>query len=97
MSEGTPRITTMIDTMIGKQDHHTSQTKTNPGTGEVTITIHNCLQRRDKLHLSRFSAVNPDQFHLIPQCLTDLEAKIRTKLYPTTRSSQPPLMVISQT
>ena len=50
LSEGTTRITTKISTMITKQDHHTSHTKTNPRTGEVKITIHDCHLRHDKTH-----------------------------------------------
>ena len=65
----------MIDTMNTKQDHHTSQTKTNPGTGEVTTAIHNRLEHRDKLHPPLTSAVTLDQIHFIPQCLADLETK----------------------
>ena len=45
--------------MITKQNHHTSKTKTNPGTGEVTITILDRLQRRDKIHPARITSVNP--------------------------------------
>ena len=87
----------MIDTTITKQDHHTSQTKTNPGTGKLAKALHNCLQRRDKIHASQISAVNPDQSHLFAQCLTDLETKTRTKKYPTTRKFQLPKPVTSQT
>ena len=87
LSEGTTRITTMIDTMITKQDHHTSQTKTNPGSGEVTTAIHNRLEHRDKIHPSLTSAVTPDQIHLIPQCLAYLETKTWTKKYDTIRNS----------
>ena len=50
----------MIEIMNPKQDHHTSQTRTNPGTAELAITIHDRLQRQDKIHPSRISAVNPD-------------------------------------
>ena len=66
--------------MITKQDHHTSQTKTTPETGEVTITIHDRLQRHDKIHLSRIPADNPDLTHLIIQGLIDLEAKIGAEI-----------------
>ena len=87
----------MIDTMITKQDHHTSQTKTNPGVGEVTMTNHYRLQRHDKIHFLPIPADNPDQIHLIIQCLTVLETKTRTRIYLTTRSSRPPMTGISQT
>ena len=97
LSEETTRITTMGDTMITKQDHHTSHRKTNPGNVEVTRTIRDRLQRRDKVHPSRIYAGNPDQLHLIIQCLTVLETKIQTRIYLTTRGSRPPITVISQT
>ena len=42
LSEATTRTTTLRDRMITKQDHHSSQTKTNPRTGEVTITMGAC-------------------------------------------------------
>ena len=77
----------MIDTMITKQDHHTRQTKTSLGFGEVTLTIHDRPQRRDKFNPLRISAVNPDQIHLILQGLPKLEIKTRTKLYHTTRNA----------
>ena len=93
----TTRRTTMIVSKITERYHHTSQTKTNPGIGEVTITIHNCLQCREKINPSRFSAVNSDQFHLIPQCSADLETKTRTKIYPTTGISQFLTTATSQT
>ena len=54
----------MIDTMTTERDHHTSQTKTNQEIGEVTMTIHDRLQRRDKNHPSQISAINPDQIRL---------------------------------
>ena len=74
-----------------------SQAKTNPGTGEVTITIHDRLQRQDKIHPSRISAVNPGQNHLTVQFLTDLGTVSRAKTYQMTRNSQLPMMDISQT
>ena len=52
----------MIDTMTTERDHHTSQTKTNPGIGEVIITIRDRLQCHDKMHPSRILAINPEQF-----------------------------------
>ena len=87
----------MINTTIPKQDHHTSQTMTNLGTGEVTITIHDRLQRRDKFHLSRISETNPDQIHPTLQYLTCLENETRATLYTTTRNSKLPTTVTSQT
>ena len=50
----------MIDTMTTVRDHKISQTKVNLGIGEVTITIHDRLQRHDKIHPSRISVDNPD-------------------------------------
>ena len=97
MNEGISRITKMLDTMIPKQDCHTSQTKTNIGTGELTVTFHDFLQRRDKIHLSLISAINPDQIHLILQCLTGLEIETRATIYLTTKNSQFPTTVTSQT
>ena len=88
LNEGTTRTTTTTDTTTTKQDHHTSQTEVNLGIGAVSVTIHNRLQSQDKTHPSRVPTDNPDQFHLILQCLTDLEAKIRTRIYPTSRSSR---------
>ena len=82
---------------ITEQTHHTSQTKTNPGIGEVTMTIHDRLQRRDKNHPPRISAINPDQIRLILQYSTDLGIEARVTIYLTTRNSQLPTMAISQT
>ena len=62
--EGFTRITTMIDTLIRKEDHHTSQTETNLGDRNVTITIHDRLQPQDKILFSRIPADNPDQTQL---------------------------------
>ena len=87
----------MIVTMTTERDHHTSQSKINPGIGDVTITIHDRLQRHDKIHPSRISVDNPDRIHLIIQCLIVSEAKIRAKTYLTKKSSRPPMMGISQT
>ena len=50
LNEGTTRITTTIDTMTTEQDHHTSQTVVNLGTGAVTKAIHDRIQRPDKTH-----------------------------------------------
>ena len=41
----------MIDKMTIEQDHHTSQTKANPGIGAITITIRDHPQRRDKIRI----------------------------------------------
>ena len=68
LSERTTRITTITDTRITKQDHLTNQTKTNPGIGEVTATIHDRLQPHDKIHLLRVPAGNPNSTRLIVQC-----------------------------
>ena len=61
---GTTRMTIMIDTMTTQRDHHTSQTKTNPGIGEIILTIRDRLRRHDKIHLLRILVDNPDQIHL---------------------------------
>ena len=66
----TTRRTTMINTLTTEQDHNISRTKINLGSGEVTITIPDRLQRHDKIHPSRMFAENPNQIRLIPQCLT---------------------------
>ena len=42
-------------------------------------------------------ADNPDQVHLTLQCLTGLETETRATIYPTTRNSQLPTTVTSQT
>ena len=96
LREGTTRIVTMIVIMIPKLDHCTSQTRTNLEIGEVTMTVHDRLQRRDKNHLSRISADNPDQFRLTLQCLTGLETETRATTYPT-RNAQLPTTVNNQT
>ena len=83
--------------MTTERDHHTSQTKTNLGIREVTITIPDRLQRHDKIHPSRTSVDNLDRIHLIIQCLIFSETKIRAKIYLTKRSSRAPMMGISQT
>ena len=87
----------MIDTMTRERDHHTSQTRTNPGIGEVLISIRNRLQRHDKIHPSRILADNPYQIRLIPQCLTGLEIETRAipyqKKFPTSNDGNQPNMV----
>ena len=83
--------------MTTEQTHHTNQIKTNPGIGEVTITIRDRLQGHDKIHLSRILADNPDLTRLTPQCLIGLGIETRATIYPTTRNSQLPTLVNSQT
>ena len=85
----------MIDTMTTERDHHTSQTKTNPGIGEVILTIRDCLQCQDKIHPPRILAINPDQIRL--QYSTDLGIRTRITIYPTKRNSQLLTTVTSQT
>ena len=46
--------------MTTERDHCTSQTKTNPGNGEVIITFRDRLQCHDKVHPSRIIVMNPD-------------------------------------
>ena len=83
--------------MTAEQDPHTSQTTTNPGIGEVTITIRDRLQCHDKIHPSRILAINPDQIRLILQYSTDLGIRTRITIYPTKRNSQRLTTVTSQT
>ena len=83
--------------MTTERDHHNSQTKTNPGIGEVIITIRDRLQGHDKIHPSRILANNPDQILLIPQYLTDLESETRATIHLTKRNSQLPTMATNQT
>ena len=90
-------MTTIFATMSTERDHRTSQTRTNLEIGEVTMTIHNRLQRRDKNPPSRISAINPDQISLTPLCLTGLGIETRATIYPTTRNSQFPTTVTNQT
>ena len=87
----------MIDTMTTERDHHTSQTKTNPGNGEVIITIRDRLQCHGKIHPSRILAINPDQIRLIIQYSTDLGIRTRVTIYLTKKNSQLLTMVTSQT
>ena len=87
----------MIDTMTIERDHHTGQTKTNPGFGELTITIRDCLRRHDKIHLLRILVDNPGQIHLTLQCLIGLALGTRVTIYPTKRKSQLLTTVTSQT
>ena len=96
-SEKTTRMTTIFGTMSTERDHRTSQTRTNLKIGEVTMTIHNRLQRRDKNRLPWTSAINPDQVRLSFLCLTGLQIKTRATIYPTTRISQLPTTVTNQT
>ena len=82
--------------MTTEQTHHTSQTKTNPGIGEVTKTIHNHLQPHGKIPPSRIFADNSDQIHLIFPCLTGLGIETRKTKYLTTGNSYFPTTVNSQ-
>ena len=67
-SEETTRMTTIFGTMRTERDHRTSQTRTNLEIGELTMTIHDHLQRGHKNHHSRISAINRDQIRLTLQC-----------------------------
>ena len=87
----------MIDTMTTERELSISRIKINLGTGKVTITIPDHLQRHDKNHPSRISAINPDQIRLILQYSTGLRIETRVTIYPTIRNSQLPTMVTSQT
>ena len=87
----------MIDTMTTEREPHTSQATTNPGIGEVTITIRDCLQCHDKIHPSRILAIDPNQIRLILQYSTDLGIRTRITIYPTERNSQLLTTVTSQT
>ena len=95
-NEGTTRAITIIGMTITEQPHHTSRAKTTPGIGEVTMTIHDRLQRRDKIPLLRISATNHDQLRLILQYLTDLGIETRATIYPMKRNSQLLTTVFSQ-
>ena len=88
-------MTTIFGTMSTERDHRTSQTRTNLEIGEVTMPIHDHLQRRDKNR--RISAINPDQIRLTLQSLTGLEIETRATIYPTTRTSQLPTTATNQT
>ena len=96
-NEKTTRITTITGIMNTEQTHHISRTKINLGIGEVTITIPDHLQRHDKIPPSQISADSPDQIRLTLQCLTGLEIETRVTIYLTTRNSQLPTTVTSQT
>ena len=74
--------------MTTERDHHTSQTKTNPGIGEILITFRDRLQCPDKIHPSRIIVINPDQIRPILQYLTDLGIRIRVTIYLTKRNFQ---------
>ena len=82
---------------ITVQTDHTNQNTTNRTIGEVKVTIHDRLQRHDRIHPSRILADNPDQIRLIPQCLTGQGIETRVTIYITTRNSPLPTMAISQT
>ena len=82
--------------MTTERDHKISRTNINLGIGEVTITYAD-RQRHDKIHPSRIFAYNFDQIRLILQCLTSLGIETRVTIYLTTRNSQLPTTVTSQT
>ena len=96
-NEETSWITTVIDIKTTERDHSISQTKTNPRSGEVTITIHDRLQPHDESPHWQSSADNPDQIRLTLQCLTGLESETRATIYNTIRSSQLTKTETSQT
>ena len=83
--------------MTTERDNHISRTKINLGFGEVTITIHDRLQRDNKTQPSRIFVDNPNRTRLTLQCLTGLEIETPATIYPTTKNSQLPTTVISQT
>ena len=83
--------------MTTERDHNISLIKINIGNGEVRKTIHNRLQRHDKIHFLRTLEEKADQIHVTLQCLTDLEIKTRATIYRTTRNFQFPTTVTSQT
>ena len=87
----------MVDTMTIERDHDTSQTKTNPGIGETTITTRDRLQRHDKIHLLQTLVNNPDQPHLTLRCLIGSAIGTRVIIYPTNRKFQLLTTVTSQT
>ena len=82
---------------ITEQPPHSSQTKANPGIGEVTMNNYDRFQCRDKNHPSRISAIKPDQIRLILQYSIDLGIGTRVTIYPTKRNSQLLTTVTSQT
>ena len=97
-NEEATRITTIIGIMTTEQTHHTIQTKTNPGIGDVTKAIHDHLQPHDKIPLSQISADNPDQYRLILQCLTHRKQDPSNNIpydmkFPTFNDSNQPNMV----
>ena len=86
----------MIDTTTRERDHRTSQTKTNPGTGEIVIASRDRLQCPDKIYPSRIIVINPDQTRLILQYSIDLGIRTRVTIYLTKRNSQLLTTVTSQ-
>ena len=83
--------------MTTERDHNVSGIKIKMGIGEVTITIHDHLQRHYKIHPSRIFGDNLDQILLTLQYLTGLEIENRATIYPTTRNSQLSTTETSQT
>ena len=96
-NEEITRIPTKIGIMSTQQTHHNSRTKINLEIGEVTTAILDRLQPHGKIPLSQISADNPDQTRRILQCLTGLEIETPVKIYLTTKNSQHPTIVTSQT
>ena len=74
--------------MTTERDHHTSQTRTNPGIGEIIITIRDRLQCPDNINPSRIIVINPNQTRLIFQYSIDLGIRTRVTIYLTKRNSQ---------
>ena len=68
-------MTTIVGTMSTGLHHRTSQIRTNLEIGEVTMVIHDRLQRQDKNPSSRTFAINPDQTRLISQYSTGLGSR----------------------
>ena len=66
--------------MTTERDHHTSETETNPGIGEIIITFRDRLQCPDKIHPSRIIVINPDQICPLLQYLTDLGIRTRVTI-----------------
>ena len=73
--------------MTTERDDLISQPKTNPGIGEVTITVRDRFQRYDKIQFLRILVGNPAKIHLTLQCLTGLGSGTRVRIYPTKRNS----------
>ena len=83
--------------MTTERERNISRIKINLGTRKVTIKIPDHLQRHDKIHLSHISAEKLYQIRLTFQFLTGLDVETRATIYPTTKKSQLPTKVASQT